>query len=209
MSLSSYATLGRSGLRISPFTLGTMTFGEDHGWGSSPEDSKSILAAYLDQGGNSIDTANIYTNGHAEAIVGEYFYGKSALRDRVVIGTKFFANLYENDPNGVDPAVRRSCNSCKTRCAVCAPTTSTSIGCTISIRPRQWRRPCERWTIWSATARSAMSVSPTSPRGRRRRRPLLRAPGLGSRHRTAARVQPSRTDLGRRVDTHGPGDGYG
>ena len=103
MSLNSYATLGRSGLRISPFTLGTMTFGEDHGWGSSPEDSKSILAAYLDQGGNSIDTANIYTNGHAEAIVGEYFDGRSALRDRVVIGTKFFANLFENDPNGGGP----------------------------------------------------------------------------------------------------------
>jgi diketogulonate reductase-like aldo/keto reductase len=80
MSLNSYATLGRSGLRISPFTLGTMTFGEDHGWGSSPEESKSILAAYLDQGGNSIDTANIYTNGHAEAIVGDYFDGQSALR---------------------------------------------------------------------------------------------------------------------------------
>lgn len=103
MSLNSYATLGRSGLRISPFTLGTMTFGEDHGWGSSPADSKSILAAYLDQGGNSIDTANIYTNGHAEAIVGDYFAGQSALRDRVVIGTKFFGNLIENDPNGGGP----------------------------------------------------------------------------------------------------------
>lgn len=103
MSLNSYATLGRSGLRISPFTLGTMTFGEDHGWGSSPAESKSILAAYLDRGGNSIDTANIYTNGHAEAIVGDYFAGQSALRDRVVIGTKFFANLYESDPNGGGP----------------------------------------------------------------------------------------------------------
>jgi aryl-alcohol dehydrogenase-like predicted oxidoreductase len=103
MSLNSYATLGRSGLRISPFTLGTMTFGEDHGWGGSPEESKSMLAAYLDQGGNSIDTANIYTNGHAEVIVGDYFGGQSALRDRVVIGTKFFGNLFENDPNGGGP----------------------------------------------------------------------------------------------------------
>src|SRR3954466_15774215 len=103
MSLNSYATLGRSGLRISPFTLGTMTFGEDHGWGSSPADSKSIMGAYLDQGGNSIDTANIYTNGHAEAIVGDYFDGRTGLRDRVVIGTKFFGNLYENDPNGGGP----------------------------------------------------------------------------------------------------------
>lgn len=103
MSLDSYVTLGRSGLRVSPFTLGTMTFGEDHGWGSSPQESANILAAYLDRGGNSIDTANIYTNGHSEKIIGDYFAGRSALRDRVVIGTKFFGNLYENDPNGGGP----------------------------------------------------------------------------------------------------------
>ncbi|MGD1217055.1 aldo/keto reductase [Streptomyces krungchingensis] len=100
MSLDSYVTLGHSGLRISPFTLGTMTFGEDHGWGTSPAESKDILAAYLERGGNSVDTANIYTNGHSEKIIGDYFAGKGSLRDRVVIGTKFFGNLYEKDPNG-------------------------------------------------------------------------------------------------------------
>ncbi|GGJ77704.1 aldo/keto reductase [Streptomyces camponoticapitis] len=103
MSLTSYVTLGRSGLRISPFTLGTMTFGEDHGWGSSPEEARNILSAYLDRGGNAIDTANIYTNGHSEKIIGDYFADRGALRDRVVIGTKFFANLYANDPNGGGP----------------------------------------------------------------------------------------------------------
>ncbi|MEU3979382.1 aldo/keto reductase [Streptomyces sp. NPDC026672] len=100
MALDSYVTLGRSGLRISPFTLGTMTFGEDHGWGTGPRESADILAAYLDRGGNSVDTANIYTNGHSEKIIGDYFAGKGSLRDRVVIGTKFFGNLYEKDPNG-------------------------------------------------------------------------------------------------------------
>ena len=100
MSLDSYVTLGRSGLRISPFTLGTMTFGEDHGWGTSPQESNDILAAYLDRGGNSVDTANIYTNGHSEKIIGDYFAQKSSLRDSVVIGTKFFGNLYEKNPNG-------------------------------------------------------------------------------------------------------------
>jgi aryl-alcohol dehydrogenase-like predicted oxidoreductase len=103
MALDSYVTLGRSGLRLSPLTLGTMTFGEDLGWGSSPEESEKILATYLDRGGNSIDTANIYTNGHAEKIVGDYFAGQPALRDRVVIGTKFFGNLYQGDPNGGGP----------------------------------------------------------------------------------------------------------
>lgn len=100
MSLESYITLGRSGLRVSPFCLGTMTFGEDLGWGASPEDSEAMIAAYLDRGGNFIDTANVYTNGHSEKIVGDFFAKSDARRDRVVIGTKFFCSLFEGDPNG-------------------------------------------------------------------------------------------------------------
>ncbi|HTU73827.1 MAG TPA: aldo/keto reductase [Trebonia sp.] len=103
MSLTSYVTLGRSGLRVSPFTLGTMTFGEDLGWGSSPEESSRILAAYLDRGGNSIDTANVYTNGHSEVIIGDYLTSHQGLRDRIVLGTKFFWNLHAGDPNGGGP----------------------------------------------------------------------------------------------------------
>jgi aryl-alcohol dehydrogenase-like predicted oxidoreductase len=100
MSLDSYVTLGQSGLRVSPFTLGTMTFGEDFGWGSSPEVSADILAAYLDRGGNSIDTANIYTAGHSERIIGDYFAAHPGVRDGVVLATKFFGNLRPGDPNG-------------------------------------------------------------------------------------------------------------
>jgi aryl-alcohol dehydrogenase-like predicted oxidoreductase len=100
MALDSYITLGRSGLRVSPFSLGTMTFGEDHGWGTTPAESETILADYLDRGGNSVDTANIYTNGHSEKIVGDFFAARPGLRDRVVVGTKFFSNLYPGDPNG-------------------------------------------------------------------------------------------------------------
>jgi aryl-alcohol dehydrogenase-like predicted oxidoreductase len=103
MSLTSYVTLGRSGLRVSPFTLGTMTFGEDLGWGSSAAESARILAAYLDRGGNSVDTANVYTNGHSEVIIGEYLAGRPGLRDRIVLGTKFFWNLRLGDPNGGGP----------------------------------------------------------------------------------------------------------
>jgi aryl-alcohol dehydrogenase-like predicted oxidoreductase len=99
-SLDSYITLGRSGLRVSPLTLGTMTFGEDWGWGASPETSEAILAEYLDRGGNVVDTANIYTNGHSEKIVGEFFAARPGLRERVVLSTKFYANLHPGDPNG-------------------------------------------------------------------------------------------------------------
>jgi aryl-alcohol dehydrogenase-like predicted oxidoreductase len=104
VSLDAYVTLGRSGLRVSPFTLGTMTFGEDWGWGASPDESKKILADYVDRGGNSIDTANLYTNGHSEQIIGDFLAGQPALRDRLVLATKFFGNLYENDPNGGGPS---------------------------------------------------------------------------------------------------------
>jgi aryl-alcohol dehydrogenase-like predicted oxidoreductase len=99
-SLDSYVTLGRSGLRVSPLSLGTMTFGDDGGWGTSPETADAILAEYLDRGGNVVDTANTYTNGHAEKIVGDFFAARPGRRDRVVLSTKFFANLHPGDPNG-------------------------------------------------------------------------------------------------------------
>jgi aryl-alcohol dehydrogenase-like predicted oxidoreductase len=99
-SLDSYITLGRSGLRVSPLSLGTMTFGEDYGWGSSPQTSEAILGEYLERGGNVIDTANTYTNGHSEKIVGDFLAARPGLRDRVVLSTKFFANLHPGDPNG-------------------------------------------------------------------------------------------------------------
>jgi aryl-alcohol dehydrogenase-like predicted oxidoreductase len=98
--LDSYITLGHSGLRVSPIGLGTMTFGEDHGWGATVETSEAILTEYLDRGGNLIDTANAYTNGHSEKIIGDYFAKRPGQRDRIVLSTKFLANMFPGDPNG-------------------------------------------------------------------------------------------------------------
>jgi len=100
MPLNSYVTLGRSGLRVSPFCLGTMTFGEEWGWGANPADAEAILSAYLERGGNFVDTANFYTKGHAEKIVGDFVGQDRSRRERMVIATKFFINLYPGDPNG-------------------------------------------------------------------------------------------------------------
>ncbi len=100
MALNHYVTLGRSGLRVSPLCLGTMTFGEDWGWGSSVEDSQRIIDTFLDRGGNFIDTANMYTKGHSEKIIGDHLGKDPAKRDRSVIATKFVGNMYRNDPNG-------------------------------------------------------------------------------------------------------------
>jgi aryl-alcohol dehydrogenase-like predicted oxidoreductase len=100
MPLDHYVTLGRSGLRVSPFCLGAMTFGEDLGWGSSVEDSEAILDRYVELGGNFIDTANLYTKGHSEKIIGDHLGHDPQKRDRLVIATKFSANLDVGDPNG-------------------------------------------------------------------------------------------------------------
>src|SRR5260370_7712201 len=92
MPLNSYVTLGRSGLRVSPFCLGAMTFGEDWGWGATPEDSAKILGTFLERGGNFVDTANFYTKGHSEKIIGDFIAQDRARRERMVLATQFFSN---------------------------------------------------------------------------------------------------------------------
>jgi aryl-alcohol dehydrogenase-like predicted oxidoreductase len=99
MDLTNYRTLGKSGLRVSPLTLGAMTFGEDWGWGSTPADSEAIMSKYIELGGNIIDTANVYTKGHSEKIIGDYLKKTDVRRDQLVLSTKFFCNLYPGDPN--------------------------------------------------------------------------------------------------------------
>jgi aryl-alcohol dehydrogenase-like predicted oxidoreductase len=99
MRLDSYRTLGRSGLRVSPLCLGAMTFGSDWGFGADEASASAMLDLYLGSGGNFIDAANIYTKGHAEAILGGYFAERGG-RDRVVLATKFGGNLFSGDPNG-------------------------------------------------------------------------------------------------------------
>jgi aryl-alcohol dehydrogenase-like predicted oxidoreductase len=100
MALNNYVTLGRSGLRVSPFCLGAMTFGEEWGYGSNAQDSARIMDRYFDLGGNFIDTANMYTEGHSEAIIGDHLGHRPGRRDRIVIATKFCGNLCHGDPNG-------------------------------------------------------------------------------------------------------------
>ena len=69
------------------------------GWGSSEADSNAIIDRFLERGGNFIDTANVYTHGHSEVIIGDHL-AHTKKRDRVVIATKFYGNLFPRDPNG-------------------------------------------------------------------------------------------------------------
>jgi aryl-alcohol dehydrogenase-like predicted oxidoreductase len=96
LSLGTYRLLGRSGLRVSPLALGTMTFGSDWGWGADWDDARTIFEAYVERGGNFIDTANAYTNGTAEQMVGEF---AASRREELVIATKYSMPTRVGDPN--------------------------------------------------------------------------------------------------------------
>ncbi|VVT14900.1 aldo/keto reductase [Rhizobium sp. EC-SD404] len=95
-TLDTYRLLGRSGLRVSPLSLGTMTFGSDWGWGADDQESKRIFDAYVDRGGNFVDTAVNYTGGTSERILGGLIKDK---RERIVLATKFTMAREEGNPN--------------------------------------------------------------------------------------------------------------
>jgi aryl-alcohol dehydrogenase-like predicted oxidoreductase len=97
-SLVDYVTLGRSGLRVSPLCLGTMTFGTEWGWGAEEGVAREIFDRYLDAGGNFIDTADFYTEGHSEELLGR-FISDGGRRDHVVLATKFTLNTQPGNPN--------------------------------------------------------------------------------------------------------------
>jgi aryl-alcohol dehydrogenase-like predicted oxidoreductase len=98
MRLNDYITLGRSGLRVSPLCLGTMTFGTEWGWGAEESVSRSLFDRYIEAGGNFIDTADGYTGGKSEQLVGKFIRERN-LRDRVVLATKFTFSAEPGNPN--------------------------------------------------------------------------------------------------------------
>lgn len=98
MTLTDFRTLGRSGLIVSPIVLGTMTFGHPQ-WGAPDEVAESIFHAYVDAGGNFIDTADLYSKGHSEELIGGYIRDRN-LRDQLVLATKFaFHSGEPGNPN--------------------------------------------------------------------------------------------------------------
>lgn len=90
MSLTDFRTLGRSGLVVSPLALGTMTFGTGE-WGADEDTSRAIFDAYREAGGNFVDTADIYSGGESERMVGK-FIADTGSRDEIVLATKFGFN---------------------------------------------------------------------------------------------------------------------
>lgn len=91
-----YRLLGNSGLRVSEAALGTMTFGEEWGWGSGKDEARKVYDAFREAGGNFIDTANLYTNGTSESFLGEFMQGH---RQSLVLATKYSNSAPGTDPN--------------------------------------------------------------------------------------------------------------
>ncbi|MEV6430570.1 aldo/keto reductase [Nocardia sp. NPDC051463] len=96
LTLDTYRLLGRSGLRVSPLSLGTMTFGADWGWGADKDEARKIFDTYVERGGNFIDTASQYTNGTSEQLLGEFTADN---RESLVLATKYTMLRRPNDPN--------------------------------------------------------------------------------------------------------------
>ncbi|MEM7682385.1 MAG: aldo/keto reductase [Planctomycetota bacterium] len=101
--LDRYRLLGRSGLRVSPLCLGTMTFGKNWGWGSDLDQSRAVFARYAEAGGNFIDTADLYTHGESEQYLGQFLNDPAfGGRDRFVLASKYTLNTPDRakgDPN--------------------------------------------------------------------------------------------------------------
>jgi aryl-alcohol dehydrogenase-like predicted oxidoreductase len=92
-----YHLLGKSGLRVSELGLGAMSFGTEWGWGTEKNEARKMLDLYIDNGGNFVDTANVYTNGSSEKILGEFLGEK---RQQIVLSTKYTMNTHPGDANG-------------------------------------------------------------------------------------------------------------
>ena len=182
MPLDHYVTLGRSGLRVSPLCLGTMTFEKTSGGGVASRTPKPSSTRWTSSLGteNFIDTANFYTKGHSEKIIGDHLAHDREKRDRLVIATKFSGNMYVGDPNGGGSNRKSILERVRALCfAGSARTTSTSTGCITG----------DKFTPIEETM-SALNDLVQSRQGALRRR--IRHPrvegGAGAAHRPVPRV---------------------
>ncbi|MFD9686667.1 aldo/keto reductase [Kitasatospora sp. NPDC059088] len=96
LTLDDYRLLGRSGLRVSPLALGTATFGTEWGWGAERDEARKLFDRYVELGGNLLDTADTYTDGSSERLLGEFAHQE---RERLVLATKYSTLRRPGDPN--------------------------------------------------------------------------------------------------------------
>ena len=206
-SLDTYRLLGRSGLRVSPMALGTMTFGTDWGWGADEAESRKLFDAYVERGGNFIDTANNYTNGTSERLLGEFARDR---RDQLVIATKYTCWTRQGDPNSGGNHRKSMIASVESSLEAAADRLHRP-----PLPPRLGRHDAGRgdpaWTRRPRPLRQGAlrrdlrhpRVADLADAGDRR------AARLGAAGRAADRIQPDRADDRARADPDGTRDGPG
>ena len=103
-----YKLLGKSGLKVSELALGAMTFGTEMGFGVDKDESRKVYEAFREEGGNFIDTANVYNGGTSETFLGEFM---QADRERIVLATKFTGAMHGRDVNASGNSRKNMMNS--------------------------------------------------------------------------------------------------
>ena len=171
-----YRLLGNSGLRVSEAALGTMTFGEDWGWGSAKDEARKVYDAFREAGGNFIDTANMYTNGTSESFLGEFMEGH---RQGIVMATKYTNSAATTDPNGAGNQRKNMVQALEASLSGFKPIISTCTGSTSGTKLRPLKRSCEGWMTWFAEARCSTLVSQMHPPGGSPKPTLLPSSGDG------------------------------
>ena len=162
-----YRQLGGSGLKVPVLAFGTATFGGGNEffrtWGSTQvEEATRLVDIALEAGVNLFDTADAYSGGLAEEILGQAIKGR---RDQILTLDQGHLSQRTRPQRAwlLAPSPDRA--PARPACAAWAPTTSTFITCTASMRSRRLKKPCARSTTWCAAARCATSAAPTFPAG--------------------------------------------
>ena len=103
-----YRSLGRTGVQVSELCLGCMNFGGR----TEPEDSYAIIDRAIDAGINFFDTANVYSRGRSEEVVGEALK-RNGKRDQIVLATKVHGRMADDDPNAWGNSRRHIIEQCE------------------------------------------------------------------------------------------------
>ena len=161
-----YRRLGHSGLKVSAFSFGAGTFGGGNeffrAWGDTGvEEARRLVDVCLDAGVNLFDTADVYSNGLSEEVLGKAVSGK---RSQLLISTKATFRMGEG-PNNLGSSRLHLVASLEGSLRALAPTTWTFTTCTASMRRRRWRRHSTPSTASSGAAKCGISPAPIFPAG--------------------------------------------
>src|SRR6202140_2133583 len=137
-----YRLLGNCGLRVSEAALGTMTFGDDWGWGAAKDESRKVYDAFREAGGNFIDTANFYTGGTSESFLGEFMKNH---RQSVVLATKYSNAEPGKDPNAAGNHRKSMVQAVEASFKRLQTDYIDLYWVTFGTKLRQLKRSCEGW----------------------------------------------------------------